>query len=344
MAGSSNSNSESQQTTVAQTVAIGTTYIFVSSLLISFNKYLMHPNRFSHATHLTMIHMLTTTLLSSILYRCAPQLYPSMAQAKMNKDKIYKSMVPLGALFAVALVCSNLAYSYSSVAFLQFCKQGNVALMFIMSCIVGVQVFSWNKVMALSVIITGCCLCAHGEIHFVRLGLILQLCSQFFECSKNLLGELIMSRDLKLDVLTFVFFQAPFSLLFLLIGAIGTYTPEVKKDFLNTWHLLLANALVAFLLNVLIALTLKKLSALAFVLIGICKDALIVASSAVVFDDAISPAQQCGFLVTVCGIVLWSHLKIQEQEQNDKRKLLQQSMTYGSAGEGKAESAGEKNV
>jgi len=323
---------------------IGGVYIFVSSLLISFNKYLMQPGRFSHALHLTTFHMVATSILSIILYSCAPQLYPSMAQAKVNKEKICKSMVPLGALFAVALVCSNQAYTYSSVAFLQFCKQGNVALMFVMSCAVGVQSFSWTKTIVLSIIVTGCCLCAHGEIHFVLVGLLLQLCSQFFECSKNLLGELIMSRDLKLDVLTFVFFQAPFSLVFLLVGAIAAYTPEVKNDFLKSWHSLLFNALVAFFLNVLIALTLKKLSALAFVLIGVVKDAVIVSSSSLVFGDLISPMQQIGFLVTVCGMVMWSRLKIQEQEQREKRQLLtEQSATYGTEEE-KKPATGDRSV
>ena len=40
---------------------------------------------------------------------------------------------------------------------------------------------------------------------------------------------------------------------------------------LPSWRLLILNACIAFLLNVLIAVTLKKLSALAFVIIGVVK-------------------------------------------------------------------------
>eukprot|EP00440_Ansanella_granifera_P014087 gb/GFBE01015309.1/.p1 GENE.gb/GFBE01015309.1/~~gb/GFBE01015309.1/.p1 ORF type:complete len:371 (+),score=103.48 gb/GFBE01015309.1/:1-1113(+) len=332
----------SQMAAIAQTVTIGGAYILTSSALISFNKYLMQPQRFSHALHLTAIHMVVTFLMSLCLYGCAPQLYPTMGLARGNMGKLFKSMLPLGALFAVALFCSNQAYRYSSVAFLQFCKQGNVALIFIMSCMVGLQVFSWTKAGVLSIVIMGCTMCAHGEIHFVMIGLLLQLCSQFFECSKNLLGELIMSRDMKLDVLTFVFFQAPCSLLFLLAGAIATYTPDVREDFVTSWHLVLANAGLAFFLNVLIALTLKKLSALAFVIIGVVKDACIVASSSALFGDPISMTQRLGFFVTVCGIVLWSHLKMQEQaqkkeqEEREKQKLLYQNsqvIDYGASSE-----------
>ena len=52
---------------------------------------------------------------------------------------LLKYILPLGFLFALALYCSNRAYLYSTVAFLQFCKEGNVALIFAMSCLLGLQ-------------------------------------------------------------------------------------------------------------------------------------------------------------------------------------------------------------
>jgi hypothetical protein len=54
----------------------------------------------------------------------------------------------------------------------------------------------------------------------------------------------------------------------------------------------LLNALNAFALNVVIATTLKRLSAVAFVIIGIVKDSVIVATSGLVFGDHISAQQQ----------------------------------------------------
>jgi len=298
----------------AEVLSIGITYIAVSAGLISFNKYLMHEDRFPHALHLTAVHMATTTLLSLLLYAIAPSIYPSMDKAKENLGLLTKYLAPLGLLFSVALFCSNQAYLFSSVAFLQFCKQGNVAIVFVGSCAVGLQSFSWTKAAVLCVVVTGCSICATGEIKFVMSGLLFQLFSQFAECSKNLIGEIVMTgAGLKLDVLTFVAFQAPFSLLPLLIGALMEWSPDVTKDFVAMWPVLLANAGLAFVLNVLIALTLKKLSALAFVLIGLLKDVTIVVCSAAVFGDPISHQQFVGFVVTLMGMGLWSHMKLQEQ-------------------------------
>lgn len=317
-------NSQSQVASVWQTILIGMVYIVTSSTLISFNKFLMQPGRFSHAVHLTAFHMVVTLVLSLLFYKVAPQYYPSMGMAKANIGQVTKWIAPLGFLFALALYCSNQAYKYSSVAFLQFCKQGNVALMFFMSCAVGSQSFSWHKLAVLSIVIAGCTTCAHGEIHFVLIGLVLQLASQLTECSKNLIGEAVMGgAGLKLDVLTFVLFQAPFSLLFLGVGVFFSWTPDVVTDFKKHWHWLVVNACIAFLLNVLIAVTLKKLSALAFVIIGVVKDMVIVSSSSLVFGDPISQAQQVGFAVTITGVLLWSRLKLQEQadRQRDPERL-----------------------
>jgi drug/metabolite transporter (DMT)-like permease len=328
------SSNASQLKYIFECTLIGGVYIAVSALLITFNKYMMQPTHFPHAIHLTATHMTVTFLMSLILYTLAPQFYPSMTTAKENIGTVFRYIGPLGCLFAVALLFSNIAYTYSSVAFLQFCKEANVAIVFIMSCIVGTQGFSWTKAGILSVVIAGCTLCVRGELKFVWLGLVVQLASQMAECSKNLIAEIVMSgAGMKLDALTFVMFQAPCSLAPLMIGVVTQWSPQIGEDFMRMWPMLLANALVAFLLNVLIALTLKKLSALAFVIIGVLKDIVIVVSSSFIFGDPISTMQLVGFSITLTGMVLWSRHKMQEQAQpveksiEDEKLSLQKAQT-----------------
>jgi len=173
----------------------------------------------------------------------------------------------------------------------------------------------------LSIVVAGCSLCAHGEVNFVWAGFLLQITSQMAECSKNLIGEMVMSgAGLKLDVLTFVLFQAPCSLLPLLISVALSWDLEIWFAFKAHWPVIFLNALNAFALNLIIATTLKRLSAVAFVIIGIVKDSVIVATSSLVFGDHISAQQQVGFAVIMTGIACWSHLKIKEQQESDKLK------------------------
>eukprot|EP00930_Biecheleria_cincta_P009863 TRINITY_DN11171_c0_g1_i1.p1 TRINITY_DN11171_c0_g1~~TRINITY_DN11171_c0_g1_i1.p1 ORF type:complete len:299 (+),score=37.99 TRINITY_DN11171_c0_g1_i1:65-961(+) len=269
-----------------ESFAVGAMYISTSAGLITFNKYMMSKDRFPHAVQLTMIHMATTSALSFLLYAVAPGLYPSMEKAKSEWRTLLKYIAPLGMLFALSLYASNQAYAYCSVAFLQFCKEGNIVLVFVMSCCLGLQKFSWTKTAVLSVVLVGCSFCAHGEINFVLIGFGIQIFSQVCECSKNLIGEVVTTgAGMKLDVLTFVLFQAPCSLLPLLVAGVASWHPAVGKDLLETWPLLLANASVAFLLNICIALTIKRLSTLAFVIIGLMKDTVIVCASAIIFQE-----------------------------------------------------------
>ncbi len=136
-------------------------------------------------------------VLSKCLKKVSKGLIQKFAFLACCRRTLLKYILPLGFLFALALYCSNRAYLYSSVAFLQFCKEGNVALIFAMSCLLGLQawhtqvwmltsygcarpkqspsspyqvpfgqVFSWHKVAILSIVVAGCSLCAHGHLVF----------------------------------------------------------------------------------------------------------------------------------------------------------------------------------
>ena len=129
---------------IAETFFFGSVYILTSACLLSFNKYFMKGG-FPYAKVFTTIHMIVATLLSLLLYKLAPSLYPSMGKARANWKAVLKFMVPLGCLFALNLYLSNKALQYCSLSFVQFCKEGNVALMFALACLVGLQAFTWYK-------------------------------------------------------------------------------------------------------------------------------------------------------------------------------------------------------
>eukprot|EP00933_Yihiella_yeosuensis_P045480 TRINITY_DN40867_c0_g1_i1.p1 TRINITY_DN40867_c0_g1~~TRINITY_DN40867_c0_g1_i1.p1 ORF type:complete len:374 (-),score=54.47 TRINITY_DN40867_c0_g1_i1:53-1069(-) len=303
---------------------LSSVYIAVSASLINFNKFLMKPNRFPHAAALTTLHMIFTMILSTLLYLVAPNLYPTMGKARANLRTVLSYMMPLGCLFACALYFSNKAYQYSTVAFLQFCKEGNIILMFGFSCAFGLVKFSWDKAATLLVMLVGCTLCIHGEIHFVWLGLVLQLTSQIGEVSKNIITEIVTSKsNLKLDVLTFVSFQAPCSLVPLLFFLHSHWTPAVVADAQMNWHFLIISAMLAFSVNLLIAQVAKTLSALAFVIIGLAKDIIIVCVSAVVMGEAVSSQQVFGFGVTLIGMALWGYIRMSDQDRLKKNSEAQ---------------------
>lgn len=222
--------------------------------------------------------------------------------------------VPLGASFAVGLFASNYAYLYCSVAFLQFMKEANVVLVFGFSALVGLQRFTRARMLVICWIILGATMAVTEEMKFVFVGFLIQAVSQLGECTKNVLGEWMMSgSDFRLDPLTYTMSMAPVAFLPLAMGTCASFDTAVLTDFQRCWPLLLANALTAVCLNVLISTFIKACSTMSFILAGIAKDIFIVTVSAIAFGDVITTQQMMGFGVCLTGITAWSSIKIKPE-------------------------------
>lgn len=289
-------------------------YISVSSLLIRFNKYLMHPSRFPYSMELSSMHMACSLVLCSIFYAVRPGSFPGMAATAGKRSDLIRWFLPIGLAFAASLYASNLAYSYSNVAFLQFMKEGNVIIAFLISCAAGLQVMNRVKLAVVFWIVACSALCVGNELHFVWIGFAIQLVSQVAECCRVVLGECVLGGSgLKLDPLTYTLFAAPTCLAVLMIGNIFTWEPEILSRAMQNWHLLLPNATLAFVLNLTVATVIKEASAVGFILCGVTKDIFLVAVSAVYFGEQITNLQVLGFSMILAGILFWSLMKAMPQ-------------------------------
>merc|ERR1719414_2654021 len=127
--------------------------------------------------------MLVSTIMSGVIFLVRPSMMPAMETTKGNRLALMKWFVPIGVCFAIMLFGSNQAYVYCSVTFLQFMKEANVMLVFVISCVVGLQ--SCNRLRAVIIIwvIAGASVAVSGEVRFAWAGFILQAVSQLAECS-----------------------------------------------------------------------------------------------------------------------------------------------------------------
>eukprot|EP00440_Ansanella_granifera_P033229 gb/GFBE01036052.1/.p1 GENE.gb/GFBE01036052.1/~~gb/GFBE01036052.1/.p1 ORF type:complete len:328 (+),score=65.57 gb/GFBE01036052.1/:1-984(+) len=304
------------------TVGYASAYIGCSAALITSNSYILQAGRFPHVAAMLVGHMIVTTSVMAITHAVCPSLFPKMRYARENMGTVMKYMLPLSVCFATTMFLSNKAYQYCSVAFLQFCKEGNVPMIYLLACFLGLQTLSYRKLALICTMVAGISMTVHGEMHFVWFGFLLQVCSQVAEICKNQLSEIIMTdAGIKLDVLTFVSFQAPLALMMVSCYLYATWTPSVVTDFMAMWPYLLANALLAASVNVSIAVVLKKLSAVAFVIIGLVKDIFIVSCSSLLLGSPISREQLVGFAIVIAAIAVWSFDKLAEQSQKAKESV-----------------------
>ncbi|CAK0851066.1 unnamed protein product [Prorocentrum cordatum] len=288
-------------------------YIFLSGGLINFNKYLMHKGRFPHPMFLTAVHMLASLILTSLTLLVRPSLMPGVEKCKGKMFQLYNSacLAPIGMLFAIMLYGSNKAYLYCSVAFLQFMKEANVVLVFLFSAMCGLQFINRQRVFVIAWVILGSTLCVSGELNFVFIGFMIQGLSQFAECMRAVIAEIVLSgNDFKLDPMSYTMFVAPVCLLVLVIGNALIWEQAVLDDLAVWWPYLIPNACIAFCLNVTIAQVIKETSAVGFIITGVVKDIALVVFSSVVFHDLITMKQWLSFTVTLSGVFFWSFMKI----------------------------------
>jgi len=299
----------------------GLGYIALSSCLIAYNKFLINEDRFPYAICLVLLHAIFCSVCTGILYLVKPSLFPSLTdpakKINIDSDLLLRGALPIAILFSAQLVLSNTAYLHSSVAFLQMMKEGNLVLVYTFSLIAALERFSWRSVGILVFIIIATAMTIHGEVNFSMTGFAIQATSQLFECCKIVLQAMLLSSaGRKLDALTYVMLVMPLCAVLLTagIGVLNFFphehflTPE-WRHLVQWWPHLLANAGIAFALNVVIAFFIKYSNAVAFILAGIVKDAMIVATSALVFREVVTSIQTFGFCLQLAAILVWSMIK-----------------------------------
>lgn len=306
------SNAERQLThaDIVRKMILCAGYIVVSATLIRFNKYMMNKDRFPFSLALSAVHMAVSTVCCLLINLVAPSMMPKMEETRGHRLELMKWFVPIGICFAIMLFGSNQAYMYCSVTFLQFMKEANVMIVFLMSCAVGLQAVSRTRAVVILWVIAGASISVSGELKFSMLGFALQAFSQVAECCRMVMGEIVLSGPRKLDPLTYTMFVAPTCLVVLIVANLVHWDPLTVTRFHENWHLLVANASVAFLLNVMVATVVKECSAVGFVLTGLLKDIVIVIFSAIFFGEMVTHAQAAAFGVTIFGISFWSMMKI----------------------------------
>jgi len=290
---------------------------------------LIHKDRFPFAVPLVLLHMAFCTVFTAFLYMVRPSMFPSLTdptiKVTIDRGLILKGFL-IAVFFAGQLILSNTAYLHSSVAFLQMMKEANLVLVYVLSLFAAIERFDWRNVRILVVVAIATALTVHGELNFSWQGFAIQGLSQLFECCKIVLQALLLSSaGKKLDSLTYLMLVAPFCFLVLgtvLLSLIYLAPNEHLRtptwgDMYQWWPHLIINACIAFALNVIIAFFIKLSSAVAFILAGIVKDAMIVFAGCMVFQEVISIFQGIGFLFQLAGIFIYSMVKASPKKFED---------------------------
>ena len=291
-------------------------WIFVSALVILFNKYILTVYGFPFPVTLTMTHMLFCSSLAFVLVRVV-KVVP--ASEGMTRDAYAKKIVPIAALFATSLWASNTAYVYLSVAFIQMLKALSPVTVYSIGCAIGIEQYTHKRLLNMAVVTVGVMIASYGELNFNAFGFFVQIVAVVVEACRIISVQLVLGKaNLKLNSITTLYYVSPMCFVFLIVPFAFLELPklayglEITHSIHYSAGVMIANASCAFALNAIIYLLIGRTSALTLNISGVLKDIILIAISAVIFESPVSSTQLVGSTVAFSGVCYYNYRKVSD--------------------------------
>ncbi|KAJ5577655.1 sugar phosphate/phosphate translocator [Penicillium hispanicum] len=282
-------------------------WITLSSSVILFNKHLLDYANFRFPIILTTWHLTFATVMTQILARTT-NLLDGRKSVKMTGRVYLRAIVPIGLMFSLSLICGNMTYLYLSVAFIQMLKATTPVAVLLATWGMGMAPVNFKTLTNVSVIVIGVVIASFGEIKFVLVGFLFQLGGIVFEATRLVMVQrLLSSAEFKMDPMVSLYYFAPVCAVMNGSVALFLEVPRVTMDHIynvGVW-VLIANAMVAFLLNVSVVFLIGKTSSLVMTLCGVLKDILLVAASMMLWNTPVSGLQFFGYSLALIGLVYY---------------------------------------
>lgn len=282
-------------------------WIGFSGGVILFNKYLLDTMNFRYPIILTTWHMLFATFMTQILSRTTT-LIDGRKTVKMTGKVYLRAILPIGFFFSLSLICGNKAYLYLSVAFIQMLKATMPVVTLITSWILAVAPVNFKQLGNVSFIVIGVIIASIGEIKFDLTGFLWQAGGISFEATRLVMVQrLLSSAEYKMDPLTSLYYFAPVCAA--MNGFVALFTEVPRMTMQNIYDIgfvvLIANAMVAFMLNVSVVFLIGKTSSLVLTLCGVLKDILLVGLSMLIWGTPVSATQFFGYSIALGGMMYY---------------------------------------
>lgn len=276
-------------------------WLSLSSGIILMNKWILSPQRFPFPVTLAFWHMLFCSAVGVIMVRAHV-----VPKEEISWHTFFRLCAPVGALGAAALTLGNAAFIYLSVAFAQMLKANMPVIMFVMGCFLQIDMFSWGTCAIMVTIGAGVAASSLGELQFSALGSSFMLLAMLAEAFKMILLQRMMQHaDLQITPVNALYHVMPVSTLCLLPVMLLLEAQQLWNAstlLRSEAPLLLASAVAACLLNVVAFWVVSNTSALTMKLAGIVKDAVLIITSALLFDTRLTVLGLGGYAVALSGI------------------------------------------
>ncbi|KAL8834404.1 MAG: hypothetical protein Q9170_003772 [Blastenia crenularia] len=281
-------------------------WMILSSAVILFNKWIL--DRARYPILMTCYHLTFASVITQILARVG-NILDGRHSIRMTPGLYVRAIVPIGVLYSLSLVCSNLPYLYLSVAFIQMLKGTGPIAVFLALCSLRLATPTLRITLNLIVIVLGIVLASLGEIKFQLTGFMFQMGGIIFEAYRlAFIQKLLSDSKYKMDPLVSLYYFAPCCTG--MIAGMGLWGEwgAIRWEELEAvgWWVWAANGCLAMGLNVASVFLIGKTSSLVLTLCGVLKNSSLIGASMVIWGTAVTPIQFLGNGVAMAGLVYYN--------------------------------------
>jgi len=294
-------------------------WVFLSSTIILFNKYLLSTVHFHFPLSLVILHMVFISACAFIWKQLGWVDVPQVAPVD-----ILTRFAPVAVCFALSLGLGNAAYLYISVAFVQMLKASTPVAVLLASFAFDLEKPNMSLFTFILLIATGVATSAYGQLQLDVIGVVLQMAAVVCEAMRLCLVNIALtSKGFKLSPIAFLYFVAPLCVVALLPAWLWFEATAISHNHFGPVRrtgvgMLLLNSSVAFFLNLATMALIKNTSALTLNVAGVFKDVLLIIWSVLISGAVVTHLQYVGYgiaLVGVCGYSSYKRAQQQQQQQ-----------------------------
>jgi hypothetical protein len=219
-----------------------------------------------------------------------------------------QNILSISLFLSVSLGAGQVALLFASVPFLVMIKPINCITVSLGAFLLGVEVPTSSHLIIVTLIAFGVFVATDNAAEFSLYGCLLQIMSAICSGIQLACTQRFTTGTFKVDPVSTVYlYSLPTSVL-LGLATIVTERPYDFSRLLAPW-VLTHNVALAVILNVLVAVVVKKTSAVVYTLVGIIKDIGLVGVSSLIFMTPVTTNSALGYSLAIVGLCMYKAYK-----------------------------------
>ncbi|CAH9070489.1 unnamed protein product [Cuscuta epithymum] len=303
---------------------IALSFNFVVSIsIILMNKLVLVEVGFNYPICLTFIHYIFSWLIMAIL-----KAFSILSLSPPPKSTKYSSLVSLGIVMSLSTGLANVSLKYNSVGFYQMAKIAVTPAIVIVEFIFFQKKISGQKVIALTLVSIGVAIATVTDLQFHFFGACIAVAWIVPSATNKILWSNLQQQK-NWTALALMWKTTPITVFFLVLLMPSLDPPGVLSFRWNVYNttIVLASAVLGFLLQWSGALALGETSATTHVVLGQFKTCVILLAGFLLFGSNPGVTSILGATTALVGMTIYTYLNLKSKQQAAKAAIRQSPLS-----------------